>query len=148
MAWKIVYIISSFVNSVVRAIRLTRFKFIHLYLILSWGDFIIHYEVYAEIYSFFFLHYIPNVSQWLILFSILGQLTRKKFPLAIPVPFRHIVDINRVFLTPSSPSKVFSMQEAKKTRRMGVAIGVGGRDPDDLCRDDFFEGWIRRWRRN
>ena len=148
MAWKIVYIISPFVNSIVRAIRLTRFKFIHLYLILSWSDFIIHYEVYAEIYSFFFLHYIPNVSQWLILFSILGQLTRKKFALAIPVPFRHIVDINGVFLTPSSPSKVFSRQEAKKTRRMGVAIGVGGRDPDDLCRDDFFEGWIRRWRRN
>lgn len=59
MAWKIVYIISPFVNSIVRAIRLTRFKFIHLYLILSWDDFIIHYEVYAEIYSFFFLHYIP-----------------------------------------------------------------------------------------
>lgn len=32
MAWKIVYIISPFVNSIVRAIRLTRFKFIHLYL--------------------------------------------------------------------------------------------------------------------
>lgn len=67
---------------------------------------------------FFYIIFHPNVSQWLILFSILGQLTRKKFTLAIPVPFRHIVDINGVFLTPSSPSKVFSMQEAKKTRRM------------------------------
>lgn len=51
---------------------------------------------------FFFLFYI-RVSLWLLfcyLRSILGQLTRKKFVLAISVPFLHIVDINGVLLTP------------------------------------------------
>lgn len=117
--------------------RLTRFKFI--------VDFIIHYTLmkHAEIYSFLFPILYTRTYLYDFYFVIYDPSSanlpvRNSFS---PYQFHSCTSWTSMGCCLPPEQSFLAARERRKTNR-GVAIGVGGRDPDDLCRcrGDFFEG--------